>query len=891
MDKFKNTMVFAVSGIMRRVILAILLCLLSTPAVALVYIESDGVLIYYPAEQHPIAAGMQRKLPGMLEFLSEHGLEIKRPLHVIIDEELDFPAVNVYTHPHRGIRIPLRAPGVMEEGSTEADPWSYFLFSGLALHGIYGLRGGIPEAGYRIFGEIIKTNDIMPPWVNDGIINLLFKLYSGRNVRSPIEEAIFKSCVAPSFDLINNHPQTWPGQFSHRIYGRPFVSWLYENYGWSSLLEFLEAHGRGVVPIEVDLKANRIFGKTFSRLWDDFIAQQNLPQVREDGILALGYVPDPKIYWNYTDIVPGTENGRLRGRYGYVDKTGTARTLWLSEYIGRSYVVGYRGQHTVSLNLPHLWDPGQGGVAVHLLDGRPHIAILPADASFFDSEKKLKEQVELIAAPPGIIQLSGPVRRSDGTVAVAGNSGGNWDIWIHNQAWQRITDSPSMELDPCWEGGSLSFASNISGSFQIHDADFNQLSQAPLAALMPRTGHYLSLKSAGWHMEHYAADLPSISRSLSHLAPPVEDPPLDARPHSPFKSLLPNYWWPDVYLGSLDFQIGMSTRSKDISQDYRTDFAFRYLSDLKYTTFRLGGKAKDFGLQLTQYPLAYNPRLQPTIEESRYEVQLNWEPDLDEVADLQVGLTRMTYGMLPYKYSLDKANYILNHFNTDYYPRSHEDFSDVWNRNFEYWTTLSLAKSYGDLSTWGTTEIYPGGRKSLYGGLAFRAGKEIYSIMHLQAGRTWGDTKQGHGTFRIGGDVGEGYFTRRPSHLFPIRGFSSNLLEADQAISTGIEVYWPLANINRGYKTMPLFLHRMRLGTFVDVGACRNSISWDDTLVGAGFELITSMEVAWGSMSNFRIGVAWPIRHPDYYPDWHPYNWDDLDENDPKVILQLGLPL
>jgi hypothetical protein len=33
------------------------------------------------------------------------------------------------------------------------------------------------------------------------------------------------------------------------------------------------------------------------------------------------------------------------------------------------------------------------------------------------------------------------------------------------------------------------------------------------------------------------------------------------------------------------------------------------------------------------------------------------------------------------------------------------------------------------------------------------------------------------------------------------------------------------------------------------------------------------------------------VRQPDYYPAWHPYNADDLDEEGPRIILQLGLPL
>jgi hypothetical protein len=56
-------------------------------------------------------------------------------------------------------------------------------------------------------------------------------------------------------------------------------------------------------------------------------------------------------------------------------------------------------------------------------------------------------------------------------------------------------------------------------------------------------------------------------------------------------------------------------------------------------------------------------------------------------------------------------------------------------------------------------------------------------------------------------------------------------------------VYWPLANLQTGYKWLPLFLHRLRLGTYVDAGYASVSSRSDDFLLGAGFELLTSLEL------------------------------------------------
>ncbi len=106
------------------------------------------------------------------------------------------------------------------------------------------------------------------------------------------------------------------------------------------------------------------------------------------------------------------------------------------------------------------------------------------------------------------------------------------------------------------------------------------------------------------------------------------------------------------------------------------------------------------------------------------------------------------------------------------------------------------------------------------------------------------------------------------------------MLEAPAAAAASAEVFWPLANLQAGYKSLPFFLHRLRLGTFVDAGYASIDARPDDLLVGAGFELLTSLELGWGSFSTFRIGVAWPLVQAD-----------DLGQEGPVIVFQLGRPL
>ncbi|MDX1527892.1 MAG: hypothetical protein R3337_04645, partial [Gammaproteobacteria bacterium] len=206
---------------------AAVLLLLSANAPALEMVEKEGLYIYFPQGEAALVSRFTGRLPQMLAFLSARGLAVKPPLHIVLDDRLDAPEVKDRVIPHKEIRIPIRAPGVLEDGYTEADPWAYFLFKGLCLQGIYAMRSGIPGLLHKGFGEIISPNRVLPPWVDDGICSLLYGLYREKPLQDPMSAYIFALAPVPDLDVISHHPQVWPGYYAHRIYGRPFIEWLH----------------------------------------------------------------------------------------------------------------------------------------------------------------------------------------------------------------------------------------------------------------------------------------------------------------------------------------------------------------------------------------------------------------------------------------------------------------------------------------------------------------------------------------------------------------------------------------------------------------------------------------------------------------------------------------
>jgi hypothetical protein len=825
------------------------------PAYALMVIESDGFYIYYPKDSGSLPQRLARWCPTMASFLEEQGLLLNKPIHIVLDAEMDIPEPIVELYPHRDIRIPLRAPGAFEDGYTEPDPWRYLLFQGLSILGIFNERSGLPAGVYHVFGEVISPNLILPDWVIDGITHLLYENYSLHKISDPMAEAIFAASAIPNLDKVSNHPEIWPGRYSYRIYGRPFVRWLYDHYGWDKLRMFLKLHGRGIIPLEIDLKARRAFGRSWTRLWQIFRAE-HIPAARgKHGISITGYWDHPYFYWNDTGVYPGILTPGHRGRYGFMDHDNR---LWLSEYVrgGVSEIRMERYSTKHAIRLKHVWDPGPGPVAVTREGYRPVLIQFGYrdTASFFgDSIVDIPVQ-HRIPGPPGVIQMSGPVMDNRGRIAVACNSQGNWDIWMYDQRWYRLTDTPSIELDPWWIDDKLVFASNANGRFQIHGTDMRALTHASMAAVLPRNNNYLDLAGNGFQRRQISTrQIPALSYGPSEkpatesTAPAGEE---DGRRYSAWKSIWSNYLVPDYFIDSDNLQLGISTKGLDVSKTYAWDAGVRYSVDEGDTSWRLGYKAKTFSTRATRYPFSYATLRETQVDEMRLDVKLAWSPMALKALALSANWRR---------YEPDAPG---------------QSIQTLWWGNAQWNDAVDPLRALINL------DLFNDNSQSIYGELQYLAGNRLNTIVQLRGGKTWGGLNPGHNSFRIGGNAGEGFFTQRATRLFPLRGFDSDILDASQAASASLDLVVPLLKLQTGYETLPVFLHNMKLGGFMDAGFATEHPEADEILISTGIELITGIELAWDVMSRFSIGLAWPVKQPN-----------DLNQSGPVLLIQIGRPL
>jgi hypothetical protein len=100
---------------------------------------------------------------------------------------------------------------------------------------------------------------------------------------------------------------------------------------------------------------------------------------------------------------------------------------------------------------------------------------------------------------------------------------------------------------------------------------------------------------------------------------------------------------------------------------------------------------------------------------------------------------------------------------------------------------------------------------------------------------------------------------------FPVRGYPSNAILGRAAASGSAELRLPLALVERGLGLVPLFLDRMSVTVFTDVGATwtprgfTSSLPASSVIGSGGAELVVDLGVAYSVPLRLRAGAAWPF--------------------------------
>ena len=140
----------------------------------------------------------------------------------------------------------------------------------------------------------------------------------------------------------------------------------------------------------------------------------------------------------------------------------------------------------------------------------------------------------------------------------------------------------------------------------------------------------------------------------------------------------------------------------------------------------------------------------------------------------------------------------------------------------------------------------------------------------LAAGGTVGDRTR-YGSYRLGGNFGQGGIYSLPEEYRSLRGFRPAAVYGDWYYLASMEYRLPLWWIDRGVGTIPFFARYIAATAFLDAGNAFNELPsgsadqappFQQTLVGAGAEIRGRAIIGYGINAVARLGYGFALRGP-----------------------------
>lgn len=133
--------------------------------------------------------------------------------------------------------------------------------------------------------------------------------------------------------------------------------------------------------------------------------------------------------------------------------------------------------------------------------------------------------------------------------------------------------------------------------------------------------------------------------------------------------------------------------------------------------------------------------------------------------------------------------------------------------------------------------------------------------MKVGAGISVGDSQR-YGTYRLGGSFGESGYNTLPSEWRALRGYSPAQRSGNSFYLSSFEYRMPLVWLDRGFRTVPLFLRYVSASIYMDVGHAFDDFNQANQIpmIGLGAELKGSIVVSWGQGLTVRGGYGFAPR-------------------------------
>jgi len=195
-------------------------------------------------------------------------------IEIIITDEMDF--ANGFVNPLFHLRMTI-FPTAADE-FFDFDNWLELLLKHELAHVLHlDKSAGKPEYLKNIFGRhyLLYPNFYQPSWLLEGYATYQEtnrKRKVGRG-QSSIFHMMMRQEVANGLkpvNQVNMSIATWPVGITRYLYGYYFFEFLEANYSKASIERYIGRFSENLIPFRLNYTSQRIYGKTFEELWQDF---------------------------------------------------------------------------------------------------------------------------------------------------------------------------------------------------------------------------------------------------------------------------------------------------------------------------------------------------------------------------------------------------------------------------------------------------------------------------------------------------------------------------------------------------------------------------------------------------------------------------------------------
>ena len=520
------------------------------------------------------------------------------------------------------------------------------------------------------------------------------------------------------------------------------------------------------------------------------------------------------------------------------------------------------------------------------------------------AEGELSGMRTLVAGKP-FDQAFTPVISPDGRKLAysAWVAGGFRDIRIVDLATgavDQVTDDRALDTNPAWsaDGSKLYFSSDRSGIFNIYELDLRnrrlrQVTNVRIGALMPTVSEdgkllvYVGYTTAGYDLYVMGLD---PERTLEPVAPPTdrpdpygEAPPVEMtkRRYDPLPTLMPRNFTFELSQGNFD---GMAAvfRVEGADMADHHGVALSLVADpaaplpqlaFDYTYRRL---PFDLSLRLSNGVRRRTDFRFNDQEPEYYERSYGVRSGISYTDAAEFGRQRISFAhtatILDAELPMDRAGPLDPYATTTKDPL--RGFLSLSHLGYSYsnvegsFFTAGSARGFSIALGLDVADELFGSQESLYSA-DYRA--VAYFPMpwpghHTLAVRSAGGLAKG--TYSRRGVYGVGGYNLRnisfPDTLtttifdaaFVLRGYEPGVSSGASYVLENLEYRFPIADIDRGPSTLPVYLRRIDGNLFIDYGGAFDSLRYQDIELGSDGALIHSEDLYTGAGAELWFGAT-----------------------------------